>query len=104
MDSALHSDTSTLANGVPNADALSKKFENIEKGERASSPGDRTVLTELDPEDDPKNLPSFRKWLAVIVISSAGLCTACTSSLVCFPYINPRSAIGLMNLDTGNCR
>lgn len=50
-----------------------------------------TVLSELDPEDDPKNLPLVRKWLAVAVISSAALCAAATSSIVrpqyyiCFP-------------------
>lgn len=42
---------------------------------------ERTMVT-LEPEDDPKQLPLARKWLAVLTISSAALCVTCTSSIV----------------------
>ena len=36
----------------------------------------------LEPDDDPKELPLFRKWLAVLTICSAALCTTFASSAV----------------------
>lgn len=42
---------------------------------------ERTIVT-LAAEDDPKQLPSAHKWLAVLTISSAALCVTCTSSIV----------------------
>ncbi|PIL36732.1 MFS general substrate transporter [Ganoderma sinense ZZ0214-1] len=41
-------------------------------------------LCTLNPEDDPKNLPLWRKWAAVLTISSASLCATCTSSMAAF--------------------
>ncbi|KAI1792954.1 MFS transporter [Ganoderma leucocontextum] len=38
----------------------------------------------LDPEEDPKNLPLWRKWAAVLTISSASLCAAFASSVAAF--------------------
>ena len=37
----------------------------------------------LGPEDDPKNLPSWRKWLVIFVISAGTLCATSASSMVC---------------------
>ena len=37
----------------------------------------------LDPEEDPKNLPTYRKWIAVLVIAGGAACATCASSLVC---------------------
>ena len=36
----------------------------------------------LQPEDDPKNLPSWRKWLVIFVISTGTLCATSASSMV----------------------
>jgi hypothetical protein len=36
---------------------------------------------QLEPEDDPQQLSVCRRWLAVAIISSAGLCVACASSI-----------------------
>jgi hypothetical protein len=36
----------------------------------------------LQPEDNPQNMSLFRRWLAVLVISSAALCVTCASSIV----------------------
>ncbi|KAF4568662.1 hypothetical protein EYR36_010675 [Pleurotus pulmonarius] len=41
----------------------------------------------LEPTEHPQNLPSFRKWLAVIVISSSALCATSASSIASFTEI-----------------
>ncbi|KAF8659474.1 hypothetical protein AX16_001841 [Volvariella volvacea WC 439] len=38
----------------------------------------------LDPNENPQNLPPWRKWIAVLVISSASLCVTCASSVAAF--------------------
>ena len=43
----------------------------------------RLVLTKLDESEDPTCFSTARKWLIVLVICSAALCTTCTSSIVC---------------------
>lgn len=47
---------------------------------RGSNKGKVSVT--LDPNEDPKNFPLARKWLIVLVMSSAALCATCTSSIV----------------------
>lgn len=42
------------------------------------------VAVTLDPHEDPKNFPLARKWLIVLIMSSAAFCTTCTSSIVRF--------------------
>lgn len=39
-------------------------------------------LVALEPEDNPQNMTLFRRWLAVLIISSAALCVTCASSIV----------------------
>ncbi|KAG2151542.1 major facilitator superfamily domain-containing protein [Suillus clintonianus] len=41
-------------------------------------------LVGLEPEDNPQNMPLFRRWLAVLIISSASLCVTCASSIAAF--------------------
>lgn len=65
--------SSTLAptvNGTPEAIQSSSK-EDIDP-----------YLVTLEPEDDPKCMSTLRRWVAVVVISSAALCVACASSVV----------------------
>jgi len=61
----------------------SSKEEGLGSNSVAGAAGNpkRTMVT-LEPEDDPKQLPLARKWLAVLTISSAALCVTCTSSIV----------------------
>ena len=40
-------------------------------------------LVDLRPEDDPKNLPVFRKWLILFVVCTGTLCSTSASSMVC---------------------
>ncbi|THH04362.1 hypothetical protein EW145_g5577 [Phellinidium pouzarii] len=42
---------------------------------------EKLTLVTLEPEDDPKNMPLLRKWVVVLIISSAALCATCTSSI-----------------------
>ncbi|KAG1718072.1 hypothetical protein EDB19DRAFT_1033167 [Suillus lakei] len=44
----------------------------------------RPLLVVLEPEDNPQNMSSFRRWLAVLIISSASLCVTCASSIAAF--------------------
>ncbi|KAI5117818.1 hypothetical protein M0805_004948 [Coniferiporia weirii] len=78
-------DDATIANDTqkafPNEGILEKgeqAKQTIADGEKAS--GKRTLVI-LEPEDDPKNMPIVRKWLIVLIISSAALCATCTSSI-----------------------
>lgn len=41
-------------------------------------------LVIIEPEDNPQNMSSFKRWLAVLIISSASLCVTCTSSIAAF--------------------
>lgn len=41
-------------------------------------------LVVLEPEDNPQNMSLFRRWLTVLIISSASLCVACASSIAAF--------------------
>ncbi|KAF8995853.1 major facilitator superfamily domain-containing protein [Cyathus striatus] len=43
---------------------------------------DESYCVHLDPHEHPQRLSLFRKWLAVITISSASLCVTCASSVV----------------------
>jgi MFS family permease len=46
--------------------------------------GQDHIEVTLDPEDDPQKFSSFRRWTALLVISSASLCVTCASSIVSF--------------------
>lgn len=41
-------------------------------------------LVVLEPQDHPQNLSSLRRWIAVLIISSASLCVTCASSIAAF--------------------
>ncbi|KAJ3487798.1 hypothetical protein NLI96_g3279 [Meripilus lineatus] len=45
---------------------------------------DAPYLVELSPEDDPKNISAFRKWIIVSIVSSSALCVTCASSVAAF--------------------
>ncbi len=49
-------------------------------GDKAASE-DRFAI-QLQPDDDPKGLPSLRKWITVLVVCSGALCATCASSVV----------------------
>ncbi|KAF9236541.1 major facilitator superfamily domain-containing protein [Melanogaster broomeanus] len=58
-------------------------------GERTQSPGKEGIdidphLVTLEPEDNPQNMSALRRWIAVLVISSASLCVTCASSVAAF--------------------
>ena len=60
------------------AQALPKDSEDAADGSTADS-----YQVQLEPEDDPKSLSAWHKWLAVLVISSSSLCATFASSVVC---------------------
>jgi hypothetical protein len=36
----------------------------------------------LDENENPLNMPSWRKWTAIVVLSAGALCATCLSSVV----------------------
>ena len=64
--------------------------EDKQEADRASlgtdpGPGlssDDPFLVQLEPEDNPCLLPTWRKWLAIMVISTSSLCATFASSVV----------------------
>ncbi|KAF8547289.1 MFS general substrate transporter [Imleria badia] len=68
-----------------------------------------SYLVTLDPEDDPHCMPTLKRWVAVLAISSASLCVACClyGSRVCsnVPRIagsnNPRYQSDVSGLGVG---
>lgn len=57
----------------------------IEKADYPDVTADRDHFeVTLEPENDPQNLPLFKRWTAVLVISSASLCVTCASSIASF--------------------
>ena len=91
-DSSVIADDATITN--VNDQKIDLSNSNIEKLEKESANkieseetqyGSQSVSTtpvELEPHEDPKNMSPFRKWVAVVVISSASLCATCASSMV----------------------
>ena len=57
-----------------------KKVEQTDLSQRSSAVDG--FLVELDPEEDPKNLPAWKKWQIILVICFGALCTTCASSMV----------------------
>ena len=57
-----------------------RQLQNDDAYDRASKKG-KTIVS-LDPNEDPKNFPLVRKWLIVLIMSSAAFCATCTSSIV----------------------
>ncbi|KAI0771478.1 MFS general substrate transporter [Trametes elegans] len=75
-----HSETITLSDAdVESNGAHPPPFSKEKSGEPPRSPDDHQV--QLEPADDPKNLPIWRKWLAVLVISVSSLCATFASSV-----------------------
>ncbi|KAJ7222410.1 major facilitator superfamily domain-containing protein [Mycena pura] len=53
-------------------------------GPGSNSPSEKDRLVTLDASEDPYRWSTFRKWLAVAVISSASFCVTCGSSMASF--------------------
>ncbi|KAI9457362.1 major facilitator superfamily domain-containing protein [Boletus coccyginus] len=60
----------------------------IEDAEETKRPPSKEAvvshLVALDPEDNPQCMPILRRWVTVLVISSASLCVTCASSVAAF--------------------
>ncbi|KAF9494684.1 MFS general substrate transporter [Pleurotus eryngii] len=78
--------TSTASITIPVQIDQTEKNVSKEIGQDpASAPDPFQVF--LEPTEHPQSLPSFRKWLAVIVISSSALCATSASSIASFTEI-----------------
>lgn len=47
-----------------------------------SESGEDPFLVGLDVEEDPRNMPRFRKWLIMFVVCTGALCSTCSTSMV----------------------
>lgn len=74
---------STHSSGIPSNETNIEKGLKVEDGHstRPDSPVDNYEVT-LEPEDDPQQLSSLRRWLSVFTISFASVCVTCASSAV----------------------
>ena len=75
------SETNTLHDAIDAEKAAQAPVQLKSESKEEIADADPYLCT-LDPDDDPKNLPLWRKWAAVLTISSASLCATCTSSMV----------------------
>ncbi|KAF8121151.1 major facilitator superfamily domain-containing protein [Boletus edulis] len=62
---------------------LDPTVEGAETRQSSEKAIDRYLIT-LDPEDNPQCMSTLRRWVAVLVISSASLCVTCASSVAAF--------------------
>lgn len=77
-------DPRVVADEIPTG-VISQDIEKSPKPEdttQVKEDADSPYKVELSPEDDPKNLTTFRKWLIVAIISTSALCVTCASSVV----------------------
>lgn len=72
---------STTSITIPVQNDRTEKNVPKETGQDPASAHDPFEVS-LEPAEHPQNLSSFRKWLAVVIISSSGLCAASASSIV----------------------
>ncbi|KAF9000016.1 major facilitator superfamily domain-containing protein [Cyathus striatus] len=61
---------------------------------------DESYRVHLDPHEHPQQLSLFRKWLAVITISSASLCVTCASSVASFTETGVAETFHVSNVVT----
>ncbi|THH30672.1 hypothetical protein EUX98_g3526 [Antrodiella citrinella] len=82
------SDSVGAASTVAPTQDLEKAFADGQNKELAQQDVQDTAIdkfrVELSPEEDPKNMSVFRKWLAVLVISTAAFCVTSCSSAAAF--------------------
>lgn len=72
------SETATLSSNNRDVEKSAPVPEKEIEVEEESDP----YLVQLEPEDDPKGLALWRKWLAVLTISLSSLCATFASSVV----------------------
>ena len=56
---------------------VKKEIEDGEKSEKDA------LEVKLSPEEDPRNLPGWRKALIIFVVCTAACCGTCATSVVC---------------------
>lgn len=69
----------------PTASTLDPTVE-AEVGRSPSKQDIDSYLVTLESEDNPQCISTLRRWVAVLVISSASLCVTCASSVVRISY------------------
>lgn len=83
LASAMSSNSSTTIS-QPEVDESAPVSSGLDSKERDNglAGGKDPYQVVLDPSEDPQNRTSFKKWLAVVVISCGSLCATSASSVV----------------------
>ncbi len=87
------SETNTLDDAVDVDVEKAAQAPSQPKSELQETADADPYVCSLDPEDDPKNLPLWRKWAAVLTICAASLCATCASSMVRAFSTSPRPRV-----------
>lgn len=79
---------SFLDNGAGKAlSAHIEKADSSPSSEAGEVASDDPFAVTLDPSEDPKNLPNWRKWSIVLILASGAHCTACVSAVVSVAFL-----------------
>ncbi|KAI0721913.1 MFS transporter [Cerioporus squamosus] len=86
---ASNSETITLNDSAADVEKtgqapIGKQPETVKEGSGSSVNAEDPYCCTLAPEDDPKQLKVWRKWLAVLAIASSSLCATFASSVASF--------------------
>ena len=71
----------TLRNTDDDPETLNVSIPTPQKFDETDKSSDKYLVT-LDESEDPKQLPGYRKWIAVSVISAGAFCATSASSMV----------------------
>ncbi|KAI0079678.1 MFS general substrate transporter [Panus rudis PR-1116 ss-1] len=82
--STVSSETASVRPGTEAADVEKDAAAQNEKQNETNDANESPYLVTLTQEDDPKQLSTLHKWLAVLVISTSALCVTCASSVAGF--------------------
>jgi hypothetical protein len=67
---------------LPESESAAAIQKRQEGGDALTDGVDKYRVDSLDPEDDPKQYTTTRKWIAVGVIAGGSVCATCASSIV----------------------
>ena len=80
---------------VEKNDSYSTRTPSEERTDDESTREKRAFEVVLEPEDDPKFLPVWRKWLTAIFINMGAICVTGASSMVRTPLLPQRDSRAL---------
>lgn len=68
-----------------------KRTSTVPSSDIADRVDDEEFCVTLEPHEDPKNIPNWRKWMIVFILASGAHCAACASTVV--SYIHSHAVV-----------